>query len=29
MRRVQNIFRLGIKELRSLRRDPGLLVLVF
>jgi ABC-2 type transport system permease protein len=28
MRRLQNIFRLGIKELRSLRRDPVLLVLV-
>ena len=28
MRRLQNIFRLGIKELRSLRRDPVLLMLV-
>ena len=28
MRRLQNIFRLGIKELRSLRRDPVLLALV-
>jgi ABC-2 type transport system permease protein len=28
MRRFQNIFRLGIKELRSLRRDPVLLMLV-
>lgn len=28
MRRLQNIFRLGIKELRSLRRDPLLLMLV-
>lgn len=28
MRRLQNIFRLGLKELRSLRRDPVLLVLV-
>jgi len=29
MRRLQNIYRLGVKELISLRHDPALLVLIF